>query len=96
MKILISILVITMFLLSGCSQKIPKPIVKTVVVTKVKVKKIIVPEELLVIQPIPKVPSNITLQSQVAKYIVNLYNSAKSCVENEKLIKEWNSKNIIK
>ena len=96
MKILLSILVIIMILLTGCSQKMPEPVVKTVVVTKIKIKKITVPEELLVIQPVPSVPDNITLQSQVAKYIIELYNSAKTCTEDKMLIKEWNSKNIAK
>lgn len=74
----------------GCSQKVSGPIVKTVTVTKIVVHKENVPKQFLVSTPIPKVPKNIKLQSQVAGYIIDLYESAKSCKENLKSIKEWN------
>ena len=74
----------------GCSQKMPEPIVRTVTVTKVVVQKQKVPEGLLVIQSLPKVPTDIKLQSQVAQYITDLYSVAKSCTEDKKNIKQWN------
>lgn len=74
----------------GCGQNTPAPIVNTITVTKIKIHKEKVPEELLNTIPIPKVPNNISMQSQVAGYVLDLYNSASSCHENINAIKEWN------
>jgi len=74
----------------GCSQKMPEPIVKTVTVTKIAIQKDKIPSSLLDTKPLPKVPKNIKLQSQVSAYIIDLYNSASSCKANIKSIKEWN------
>lgn len=82
-------LILTVFFV-GCSQKAPDPITKTVTVTKIVIQKDKIPEGLLKTKPIPKVPKDISMQSNVANYIIDLYNSAISYKQNLKSIKRWN------
>ena len=89
---LLLLLIIVIIMIEGCACRQPKPEVITKVVTKIKIKKVYIPKELLVIKPIPKVPNNIKLQSQVARYVLDLYESAKTCKDDKKLIIEYLSK----
>jgi len=83
------LLIFLTVLLMGCSQKMPEPTVRTV--TKVVIQKQSIPSGLLSIPPLPRVPKNISLQSQVAKYIIDLYNVASQYKQNLNSIKEWNA-----
>lgn len=82
----------TLLIFTGCSQKIPAPLTHTVTVTKIKIQYIKVPMQFLNVENIPEVPKDISMQSDVANYIIDLYNNAISCHNNIDLIKNWNQK----
>lgn len=79
-------------LLAGCSQNLPKPLVHNVIVTKIVIHKEKIPSQLLQVKPIPKVPKDISMQSDIAGYIIELYNSASSYKDSIDSIKKWNNR----
>ena len=48
-------------------------------ITKVKVEKVKVPNSMLEVNPIPKVPKDIKMQSSVANYIIDLLENDIEC-----------------
>ena len=50
-----------------------------IVVTKIKVEKVKVPNEMLEIKAIPKVPKDIKMQSDVANYTIDLLENDIEC-----------------
>jgi hypothetical protein len=75
--------------LSGCAQHNQKEIVT---LQKTKIEYVKVPEELLDKEPMPTLPLKVDMQSDIAKYISDLWNSAYSCKEDMKRIEEFNNK----
>ena len=76
-----------LILLTGCGNYIPKP--KTIVVTKIKIEKVRIPNELLEVNSIPRIPDDISKQSSVADYSVNLLENDIECHDKIKNIKKF-------
>lgn len=49
------------------------------VVTRLRVERVQVPDDLLVCEEIPKPAPNLTLQSEVGRYLIDLYGAALDC-----------------
>lgn len=71
--------------------KKPEPEIKTIITIKNHYIK--VPESFLDLKEIPEVPEDVSKQSAVANYIIDLYSNDKLCHDNIQLIKDFNTKN---
>ena len=58
-------------------------------ITKVKVEKVKVPNSMIEVNPIPKVPKDIKMQSSVANYIINLLENDIECHSKMNTIKKF-------
>lgn len=58
-----------------------------ITLTKIKEVKISIPKQLLIINPLPKIP-NCVMQSDVANYIIDLWQQANNYKDNLEAIKK--------
>lgn len=72
-------------LLTACAGDDPPPIV----VTEIKVERVLPPQSLLACQPAPLVPSAPVTQRDLAGYLVDLAGAGEDCRSRLARVKEW-------
>lgn len=77
--------------MSGCELCNPEP-PPPIVIEHTKKEYVYIPDDLIDMTPLPEVPKDVKLQSEVSKYSVELWNSADSCKSNMLKIYEFNKK----